>query len=35
MLVNHNIIDNLCEDAGEQRKQKAQTSFFLLFSSPL
>ena len=24
MLVNHNIIDNLCEDAGEQRKQKAQ-----------
>lgn len=24
MLVNHNIIDSLCEDAGEQRKQKAQ-----------
>ena len=24
MLVNHNIIDNLCEDAGEQKKQKAQ-----------
>ena len=22
MLVNHNIIDNLCEDAGEHKKHK-------------